>query len=282
MFSVFFTDAPVTDFASAKATETWRYPAFFHALLDAGVYPPCSAFETWFVSAALDDDGVRPDRRRPARRRAGRRGGQTGMTRPNDDRARDAARRGAQPGQDPVRPAARLPPVGQGPGAGRSGSPTGWRPATSSTSWPRRWSARRRPPTPIAERHGLPIDTDDELIESANIFQGQRVSPGDGALRDPRNWWHLRNPRTPSWGEPYAEIAERMTAALQRARIKAAGHEAVCVSHQLPVETLRRAMTEKPLHHFPTRRLCNLASLTSFYFHGDSYVGWGYSELAGQ
>jgi len=56
MFSVFFTDAPVTDFASAKASETWRYPAFFHALLDAGVYPPCSAFETWFVSAALDDE----------------------------------------------------------------------------------------------------------------------------------------------------------------------------------------------------------------------------------
>jgi len=55
MFSVFFTDAPVTDFASAKASDTWRYPAFFHALLDAGVYPPCSAFETWFVSAALDD-----------------------------------------------------------------------------------------------------------------------------------------------------------------------------------------------------------------------------------
>ncbi|HEX7430278.1 MAG TPA: glutamate-1-semialdehyde 2,1-aminomutase, partial [Mycobacterium sp.] len=55
MFSVFFTDGPVTDFATAKASETWRYPAFFHALLDAGVYPPCSAFETWFVSAALDD-----------------------------------------------------------------------------------------------------------------------------------------------------------------------------------------------------------------------------------
>ncbi len=114
--------------------------------------------------------------------------------------------------------------------------------------------------TPIAERRGLSIDTDDDLIESMNIFQGQRVSPGDGALRDPRNWWHLRNPRTPSWGEPYTEIAERMTAALHRARIKAAGHEAVCVSHQLPVETLRRAMTGKPLHHFPTRRLCNLAS----------------------
>jgi glutamate-1-semialdehyde 2,1-aminomutase len=56
MLSVFFSDAPVTDFASAKATQTWRYPAFFHALLSAGVYPPPSAFEAWFVSAALDDD----------------------------------------------------------------------------------------------------------------------------------------------------------------------------------------------------------------------------------
>ena len=56
MLSVFFADSPVTDFAGARASETWRYPAFFHALLDAGVYPPPSAFETWFVSAVLDDD----------------------------------------------------------------------------------------------------------------------------------------------------------------------------------------------------------------------------------
>lgn len=56
MFSVFFAEQPVTDFAAAKASQTWRFPAFFHALLDAGVYPPCSAFEAWFVSAALTDD----------------------------------------------------------------------------------------------------------------------------------------------------------------------------------------------------------------------------------
>jgi glutamate-1-semialdehyde 2,1-aminomutase len=55
MLSVFFSETPVTDFASARASQTWRYPPFFHALLDAGVYPPCSAFEAWFVSAALDD-----------------------------------------------------------------------------------------------------------------------------------------------------------------------------------------------------------------------------------
>jgi len=58
LLSVFFTSAagPVTDYETVKATETFRFAPFFHALLDAGVYPPPSAFEAWFVSAALDDD----------------------------------------------------------------------------------------------------------------------------------------------------------------------------------------------------------------------------------
>ncbi|MCE5288083.1 MAG: glutamate-1-semialdehyde 2,1-aminomutase [Nocardiaceae bacterium] len=55
MVSVFFADSPVTDYASAQASETWRFPAYFHALLDHGVYAPPSAYESWFVSAALDD-----------------------------------------------------------------------------------------------------------------------------------------------------------------------------------------------------------------------------------
>ena len=56
MLSVFFSDEPVLDFASARASQTWRFPPFFHALLDGGVYPPPSAFETWFVSTVLDDE----------------------------------------------------------------------------------------------------------------------------------------------------------------------------------------------------------------------------------
>jgi len=56
MLSVFFSGEPVVDFASARASETWRFPPFFHALLDGGVYPPPSAFETWFVSTVLDDE----------------------------------------------------------------------------------------------------------------------------------------------------------------------------------------------------------------------------------
>ncbi|WP_235631543.1 histidine phosphatase family protein [Mycolicibacterium fortuitum] len=133
---------------------------------------------------------------------------------------------------------------------------------------------------PIAERHGLPIATDEELIESWNVFEGERVAPGDGALRDPRNWPRLRNPRKPSWGEPYEEVAARMMAAMHRAREKAAGHEAVCVSHQLPVETLRRAMTGRKLAHLPLphSRLCDLSSITSFTFDDAKLVRWGYTE----
>lgn len=135
---------------------------------------------------------------------------------------------------------------------------------------------------PIAAHHGLPVGVDEALIESHNVFEGEKVSPGDGALRNPRNWWHLRNPRLPTWGEPYHEVAARMRQAVGRARLAAHGHEAVCVSHQLPVETLRRSMNSQPLHHFPTKRMCNLASVTSFYFDGEDYVGWGYAEIAGR
>ncbi len=52
MFTVFFTSSPVTDFRTAKTCDTVRYAAFFHAMLQAGVYFPPSQFETCFVSLA--------------------------------------------------------------------------------------------------------------------------------------------------------------------------------------------------------------------------------------
>jgi len=58
MFSVFFTDQPVVDYAGAQRTDVAAYSAFFHAMLDAGVYLPPSAFEAWFLSAAHDDRAV--------------------------------------------------------------------------------------------------------------------------------------------------------------------------------------------------------------------------------
>ncbi|WP_199441641.1 glutamate-1-semialdehyde 2,1-aminomutase [Umezawaea beigongshangensis] len=56
LVSVFFTADEVVDYAGARAAQTWRFPPFFHALLERGVYAPPSAFEAWFVNAALSDD----------------------------------------------------------------------------------------------------------------------------------------------------------------------------------------------------------------------------------
>jgi len=52
MFTLFFADAPVTDFASAKRSDTDRYARFFRAMLDRGVYLPPSQFEACFLSFA--------------------------------------------------------------------------------------------------------------------------------------------------------------------------------------------------------------------------------------
>jgi broad specificity phosphatase PhoE len=132
----------------------------------------------------------------------------------------------------------------------------------------------------VAARHGLELVTDEGLIEATNVFEGARVSAGDG-LRDPRLWPKLRNPFRPSWGEPYQQIADRMLAATYRARDRAAGHEAVCVSHQLPIYTLRRHLAGQRLWHHPRRRQCALASLTSLVFDGDALVEVLYSQPAG-
>ncbi len=58
MFSVFFTEKAVLDFEGASGQDTAAYAAFFHAMLDRGVYLPPSAYEAWFVSAAHDDRAV--------------------------------------------------------------------------------------------------------------------------------------------------------------------------------------------------------------------------------
>jgi len=58
MFSVFFVDADVVDYAGARAQDTVAFRAFFHEMLARGVYLPPSAFETWFVSAAHDDAAI--------------------------------------------------------------------------------------------------------------------------------------------------------------------------------------------------------------------------------
>ncbi|MCG6497288.1 histidine phosphatase family protein [Kitasatospora sp. A2-31] len=133
---------------------------------------------------------------------------------------------------------------------------------------------------PIAKSHGLDLAVDERLIEADNIFQGKTFGVGDGSLRNPGHWKYLTNPFKPSWGEPYVEQAVRMMGALAAARDAARGHEAVCVSHQLPIWTVRSFVERRRLWHDPRNRQCSLASLTSFTFEGDRIVSVGYREPA--
>jgi len=134
---------------------------------------------------------------------------------------------------------------------------------------------------PIAAALSLPVTIDERLIEAGNAFEGLKVGVGDGALRQPKHWWKLRNPFRPSWGEPYVEIAARMLAAVEAARDTARGHEAVLVSHQLPIWTLRLHLEGRRYVHDPRRRQCGLASVTSVSYDDDRMTGISYAEPAG-
>jgi glutamate-1-semialdehyde 2,1-aminomutase len=58
MFSIFFTDRPVHRFADAQQQDVAAFKGFFHELLSRGVYLPPSAYESWFVSTAIDDEAL--------------------------------------------------------------------------------------------------------------------------------------------------------------------------------------------------------------------------------
>ncbi|MDA8436947.1 MAG: histidine phosphatase family protein [Actinomycetales bacterium] len=131
---------------------------------------------------------------------------------------------------------------------------------------------------PVAAGHGLPVSIDDRIIEADNVFEGQRVGVGDGVLKHPTAWRHLWNPLTPSWGEPYREVAGRMRAAVAAARSAARGHEAVLVSHQLPIWIARLDAENRRFVHDPRKRQCGLASLTSLTFDDNTLVAITYTE----
>ncbi|MEJ5944290.1 histidine phosphatase family protein [Pseudokineococcus basanitobsidens] len=133
---------------------------------------------------------------------------------------------------------------------------------------------------PAAEALGLPVGTDERLVEAGNQFQGLTVGVGDGALQRPEHWWKLRNPLRPSWGEPYVEQATRMHAAADEARVRAEGRHALLVSHQLPIWVARLAAERRRYAHDPRRRECSLASLTSLHYVGHHLEGVTYREPA--
>jgi broad specificity phosphatase PhoE len=134
--------------------------------------------------------------------------------------------------------------------------------------------------SPTAKIHNLKIDLEEMIIEAENVFEGKRVSVGDGALRDPKNWWYLRNPLLPSWGEPYKKVAQRMRTAILSARDAAKGREALLVSHQLPIWIARLSAEGRTFVHDPRKRQCSLASVTTFIFENESLKAVEYQEPA--
>ncbi|HRA03935.1 MAG TPA: histidine phosphatase family protein [Arachnia sp.] len=125
----------------------------------------------------------------------------------------------------------------------------------------------------------LEITTDERVIEADNRFEGMVFGKDNRALRDPRMFWHMRNPLQPSWGEPYKEVAARMRAAIQDAAAAAGpGGQALVVSHQLPIWIARSDAVGRPLVHDPRRRQCTLCSVTSFTLRDGQVTAVDYAE----
>lgn len=114
---------------------------------------------------------------------------------------------------------------------------------------------------PFTERFGLTPELDERVIEPANVFEGTQMRR---ALMNPLNWWHLRRPSRPSWGEPYRSMADRMTAAMDDAWDAAGAADAVIVSHQAPIWITHLHVAGFPYQHDPRSRRCALSSVTTF------------------
>ena len=134
---------------------------------------------------------------------------------------------------------------------------------------------------PLAAARGLTVRLDDRVIESSNIFEGRPFDMQDSILKQPHVWKALWNPFKPSWGEPYKDVVARMWPAVLDAREAAEGHEAVVVSHQLPIWITRLKAEGRSFVHDPRKRRCTLCSLTSFTFEDAHLVSVGFSEPAG-
>jgi broad specificity phosphatase PhoE len=134
--------------------------------------------------------------------------------------------------------------------------------------------------TPIAAAHGLELRTDLRLIETSNVFEGAAGNIAWYILRHPRLWWKLRDLRAPSWGERNVDMVERVHAVVDDVRAEFAGRHVVLVSHQAPIWVARLAFERRRLAHWPGRRRCTLASVTTLTFDGDRLVAVSYAEPA--
>jgi broad specificity phosphatase PhoE len=134
---------------------------------------------------------------------------------------------------------------------------------------------------PIGAMLKLPVGVEHRVIESTNKFEGTKVDVGPKLLTHPWAWPLVWNPFKPSWGEEYTKVAARVLDAADDVRGAVAGHEAVIVSHQLPIWITRRRVEGLRLAHRPDRRQCALGSITTLVYDGDTISGVEYAEPSG-
>jgi broad specificity phosphatase PhoE len=130
---------------------------------------------------------------------------------------------------------------------------------------------------PLSKEFGLEIEHEPRVIEPWNKFAGYRMG-GRALMKKPSLALHLYNPQKPSWGEPYREIAQRMTEAALSAWSSVDSGDVVFVSHQLPIWMLYRSSQGLALPHDPKNRRCSLSSITSFEVVDGKLVEVGYRE----
>jgi broad specificity phosphatase PhoE len=133
----------------------------------------------------------------------------------------------------------------------------------------------------IENLFGLDAKTDERLIEPYNIFEGRKLSARTIA-RHPKLAYHLRNPRTPSWGEPYVDVVSRIVEAMTELAKKTEGGDVVLVTHQLPIWMTHRHAAGLKLSHNPSKRRCALSSITTFEVTGDGLVEVDYQDPAAE
>ena len=135
----------------------------------------------------------------------------------------------------------------------------------------------RQSADPVSQAFGLQPIIEDRIIEPWNKLAGYPMG-AKGILAKPSLAVHLYNPNLPSWGEPYAEIAQRMTEAALTGWESAAGGDVVFVSHQLPIWMIYRSALGLKLPHDPRSRRCSLSSITSFEVENRKLVPVDYRE----
>ncbi|MBB5633384.1 broad specificity phosphatase PhoE [Cryobacterium mesophilum] len=133
---------------------------------------------------------------------------------------------------------------------------------------------------PFSELFGLPIETDDRLIEPTNRFVGRTFEFGPQVILRPQSWQWVVNPFRPSWGEAYRSIADRMLAAIEDAWSSTASGDVVLVSHQLPIWTITRELAGEKLWHDPRKRRCSLSSITTLERREGKFVEVDYRDPA--